>query len=218
MALLYQPTPSQTLVGCCLVGAQGGAEHVSTIEVDGTDYRQPDALISVHPSVTAFLCGQRRTMNYKDAFNTVKQAKAFCREHFNSLDLQAVYHPRAACKGRAKGAHDCIIKALPKVYQAQSQMHAQQAQDVPLNQMEVVNASLAIAARKCTNMQIRASKAGAYTTGVENGTWSSDVLLMPLNLPYDGAPSTTVRHSLWCIWVPAHQYGGSNRLQACTTQ
>ena len=33
-------------------------------------------------------------MNYREAFNTVKQAKAFCQEHFNGLDLQAVYHPQ----------------------------------------------------------------------------------------------------------------------------
>jgi hypothetical protein len=39
MALLCQPTPSPTLVGCHLKGAQGGANQVSTIEVDGTDYK-----------------------------------------------------------------------------------------------------------------------------------------------------------------------------------
>jgi hypothetical protein len=72
-------------------------------------------------------------------------------------------------------------------------MHAKQAQDVPLNQMEVVNASPAIAAQQGTDTQIGASKEGADTTGVENGTWSSDVLLVLLNLLYDGRPSTTVR-------------------------
>jgi hypothetical protein len=87
MGLLRQLTPSQTLVGCCSEGAQGGIKHVSTMEVNGTDYQQPDALISNHPSVTAFLCGQGMTMNYRDTFNTVKQAKAFCQEHFNGLDL-----------------------------------------------------------------------------------------------------------------------------------
>jgi hypothetical protein len=71
-------------------------------------------------------------------------------------------------------------------------MHAQQAQDVPLNQMEAINASLAIAARQGTDMQIGAPEEGADTTGVENGTWSSDVLLMLLDLLYDGTPSTTV--------------------------
>jgi hypothetical protein len=145
MVLLCQPMPSQTLVGCCLEGAQGGTKHISTMKVNGTNYCQPDALISDHPLVTAFLCGQRRTINYRDTFNTVKQAKAFCREHFNGLDLQAVYHPwehhcaTAAWGGRAKGVHVCTIKALPELYQAQSQMHAQQAQDVPRNLMEVLN-------------------------------------------------------------------------------
>ena len=71
-------------------------------------------------------------------------------------------------------------------------MHAQQAQDVPLNQMEVVNASLAIAAQQGTDTQVGAPKEGADTTGVENGTWSSDVLLVLLDLPYDSTPSTTV--------------------------
>jgi hypothetical protein len=126
MALLCQLTPSQMLVGCCLEGAQGGTEHESTMEVDRTNYRQPDDLISDHPLVTAILCGRGRTMNNSDAFNTVKQAKAFCQEHFNGLDLQAVYHPwehhcpTAAWGGRAKGLHMHIIKTLPNLYQAQS--------------------------------------------------------------------------------------------------
>jgi hypothetical protein len=198
MALLRQPTPSHTPLGCCSEGAQGGTKHVSTMEVNGTNYRQPDALISDHPSVKAFLCGQGRTMNYRDAFNTVKQAKAFCQEHFNGLDLQVVYHPwehhcaTVAWGGRAKGVHVHIIKALPKLYQAQSQMHVQQAQDVPLNQKEVVNASLAIAARQGTNTQVGAPEEGVDTTGVENGTWSSDVSLVLLDLPYDGMPYTSV--------------------------
>jgi hypothetical protein len=116
------------------------------MEVNGTDYHQLDALISDHPAVTHFLWGQGRTMNYRDTFNTAKQAKVFCREHFNSLNLKAVYHSQkqhcatATWGGRAKGTYACIIKALSKLYQAQSQMHALQAQDVPLNQMEVVNA------------------------------------------------------------------------------
>jgi hypothetical protein len=63
MVLLRQPTPSQTLVGCRLEGAQGGTKHVSTMEVNGTNYRQPDALILDHPSVTAFFHGQGRMMN-----------------------------------------------------------------------------------------------------------------------------------------------------------
>jgi hypothetical protein len=76
-------------------------------------------------------------------------------------------------------------------------MHAQQAQEVPLNQMEVVKASPEIAAQQCTNTQKGASKEGVDTTGVENGTWSSDVLLVSLDLPYDGTPFTTVT-----LWTP----------------
>ncbi len=220
MALLCQPMPSPTPMGCCLKGAQGGTKQVSTMEVNGTDYHQLNALISDHPLVTAFLCGWGRTMNYRDAFNTVKQAKAFCREHFNGLDLQAVYHPwehhcataehfngldlqavyhpwehhcaTAAWGGRVKGVHIRIIKTLPKLYQAQSQMHAQQVQDAPLNQKEVVNAPPAIVARQGTNTQVGAPEEGADTTGVVNGTWSSDVLLVLLDLPYDSTLSTTV--------------------------
>jgi hypothetical protein len=93
MALLHQPMPSQTSMGCRAEGAQGETKHVSTMEVNKTGYCQPDAFISDHPLVTAFLCGQGRTMNYRVTFNTVKQAKAFCHVHFNRLDLQAVYHP-----------------------------------------------------------------------------------------------------------------------------
>jgi hypothetical protein len=37
-----------------------------------------------------------------------------------------------------------------------------------------------------------ASEEGADTTGVENKTWASDVLLVLLDLPYDGMPSTMV--------------------------
>ncbi len=88
MVLLCQPTPSQTLVGCRLEGAQGGTKHVLTMEVDRTDYRQPDVLISDHPMVTAFLHGQGRMMNNRDAFNSVKQVKAFFWEHFNGLNLK----------------------------------------------------------------------------------------------------------------------------------
>ncbi len=41
-------------------------------------------------------------------------------------------------------------------------------------------------------MPMGASKEGLDTTEVENGTWSSDVLLVLLNLPNDGTSSTTV--------------------------
>jgi hypothetical protein len=52
-------------------------------------------------------------MNYRDAFNTVKQAKAFCREHFNIFNLQAVYHPwenhcATAAGGVGQRAHTYI--------------------------------------------------------------------------------------------------------------
>ncbi len=93
MELLCQLMPSQTLVDCRLEGAQRGTKCVLTMEVDRADYHQPDALISNHPAVTVFCPGQGRTMNYRETFNTVKQAKAFCQEHFNRPNLQAVYHP-----------------------------------------------------------------------------------------------------------------------------
>ncbi len=137
-------------------------------------------------------------MNYREGFNTVKQAKAFCWEHFNGLNLQVVYHPQehycatATWGGRAKGAHIRIIKALPKLFQAQSQMHAQQGQDVLLNQMEIINASPTIACQQVTNTQMGTTKKRADITGVGNGTWSSDVSLELLDLPYDGTPTTTV--------------------------
>jgi hypothetical protein len=54
MALLRQSMPSQNLMGCSSEGAQGGTKHISTMEVNGTGYHQPDTLISDHPSVTVF--------------------------------------------------------------------------------------------------------------------------------------------------------------------
>ncbi len=198
MELLHQPTPHQTLVDLCLKGARGGTKHVLTTDVNKTNYHQPDALISDHPAVTNILWSQGRTMNYRAAFNTVKQAKAFCQEHFNGLDLQAVYHTKehhcatATWGGRAKGAHVHIIKALPRLFQEQSQMHAQQGQDVLLNQRDVVEASLTIAAQQGTNTKMGATKEGVDITGAKNGTWSSDVSLKLLDLLFDGMPSTTV--------------------------
>jgi hypothetical protein len=132
MELLRQPTTHQTLADLCSEGAQGGTECMSTMEVDKTDYHQPDALISDHPAVANFLWSQGRMMNYRAAFNTVKQAKAFCQEHFNGLYLQAVYHPQqhhcatATWGGRPKGTRVRIIKTLPGLFQVQSQIHAQQ--------------------------------------------------------------------------------------------
>jgi hypothetical protein len=138
-------------------------------------------------------------MNYRvAAFTTVKQAKAFCREHFNGLDLQVVYHPQehhcatATWRGRAKGTHIRIIKALPGLFRVQSQMHAQQGQDVLLNQRKVIKASPTIAAQQGSNTQMGATKEGVDITRVENGTWSSDVSLELLDLPFDVTLSTTV--------------------------
>ncbi len=132
MELLCQPTLHQSSVDSCLEGAQEMTECVMTMKVNDTDYRQPDALIPNHPAVTNFLRSQGRTMNYtsattvaipattidvttvddyRAAFNNVKQAKSFCWEHFNGLDLHGVDHPQkhrcanATWGGRAKDAH-----------------------------------------------------------------------------------------------------------------
>jgi hypothetical protein len=85
-----------------------------------------------------------------------------------------------------------IIKALPGLFQAQSQMHAQQGWEVLFSQGKVVKASLTIAAQQPLDTQMGATEEGADITGVENGTWSSDVLLELLNLPFDGMLSTKV--------------------------
>ncbi len=61
---------------------------MKTMEVGGTNYPQPDALIPDYPAVTNFLQGWGRTLNYRGTFNNVKHAKSFCLEHFNGLDLQ----------------------------------------------------------------------------------------------------------------------------------
>jgi hypothetical protein len=137
-------------------------------------------------------------MNYGAAFNNVKQAKAFYREHFNRLDFKVVYHPRehhcatVTWGGRAKDAHGCIIKALPGLFSAQSQMHAQQGREVLLSQGKVVKASPKIATQQGSDTQMGATKKGADCTWAVNGTWSSDVLLELLNLPFDGTLSTKV--------------------------
>jgi hypothetical protein len=72
--------------------------------------------------------------------------------------------------GRAKGVHVHITKALPDLYQAQSQIHTQQARNVPLNQIKVINNSPAIAPWQGTGTQAGAPEEGADTTGVENRT------------------------------------------------
>jgi hypothetical protein len=135
-------------------------------------------------------------MNYRAAFNTVKQAKAFFREHFNGLDLQAVYHPQghhcatATWRGRAKDAYVCILKALPGLFRAQSQMHAQQGQEVLPSQIKVLKASLTIVAQQGSDTQIGATKEGVEIKGAVNR--SSDVLLELLDLPLDSTLSTKV--------------------------
>jgi hypothetical protein len=63
MELLRQPTPHLTLVDPCSEGAQERTECVATMEVNKTNYRQPDALIPNHPAVKNFLQSQGRTMN-----------------------------------------------------------------------------------------------------------------------------------------------------------
>ncbi len=55
MALLHQPMSFQTLVDCCLEGAQGWTKPVPTTDVNGTGYCQPNTLISDHPAVTVYL-------------------------------------------------------------------------------------------------------------------------------------------------------------------
>jgi hypothetical protein len=69
--LLCQPTPPQSSMGSCLGGAQEGTECVTTMEVNKTNYRQPDVLIPNHPVVSNFLWSQGRTMNYRAAFTTM---------------------------------------------------------------------------------------------------------------------------------------------------
>jgi hypothetical protein len=216
MELLCQPTPHQTLVDLYLDGAQEGTECMLTMEVNKTNYHQPDALIPDHPAVTIFLRSQVRTMNHRAACNTVKQAKAFCQAHFNGLDLQVVYHPQehhcatATWGGRAKNAHIRIIKALPGLFRAQSWMHAQQGQEVLLSQGKVVKASPIIAAQQGSDMQMGAIKEGADITGAVNGTWSSYVLLELLDLLFDGTLSTKV--------VPRILSGASGNQQGASTE
>jgi hypothetical protein len=192
MELLPQPRPHQSSMDSCLEGAQEGTECVATMEVDDTNYQQPDALIPNHPAVTNFLWSHKRTMNYRAVFNNVKQAKFFCREHFNGLDLQGVYHPQehpcatATWGGRAKDAHVCIVKILLGLFWAQSQMHAQQGWEMLLSQGKGVEASPAIVAHQGFNTKMGATKEGADNPGAVNGTQSSDVLLELLDLPFDG--------------------------------
>ncbi len=215
MELFLQPTPHQSSVDPCLEGVPEGTECVAAKEVDDTNYWQPDALIPDHPAVTNFLRSQGRTMNYRAAFNNVKQAKSFCQEHFNGLNLQAVYHPRehhcatATWGGRAKDAYVRIIKALPGLFQAQSQMHAQQGQEMLFSQGKGVEASPAIAAHQGSDMRMGATKEEADNTGAVNGTWSSDAPLKSLDLPFEGMLFTEV--------VPRIVPGASKNQQGAST-
>jgi hypothetical protein len=213
--LLHPPMPHQTLVEPCLEGAQEGTECVATMEVNKTEYWQPDAFIPNHPAVTNFLQSPGRTMNYRAAFNNVKRVKSFYREHFNSLDLQAVFHPRehhcatVTWGGRAKDVHGRIIKILPDLFWSQSQMHAQQGWEMLLSQGKGVEASPTISAQQGSDTQMGVTKEGADITGAVNGTWSSDVSLKLLDLPFEGTLSTEV--------VPRILPGASGNQQGAST-
>jgi hypothetical protein len=71
-------------------------------------------------------------------------------------------------------------------------MHVQQCWEMLISQGRGVEASQAIGAHQGSNVQMGATKEGAYNTGALNGTWSSDVLLESLNLLFDGMVSTKV--------------------------
>ncbi len=154
-------------------------------------------------------------MSYRASFNNVKQAKSFCWENFNGLDFQGVYHPRehhcatATWGGRAKDAHVHIIMALPGLFWVQSQMHAQQGWEMLISQGRGVKASPAIVAHQGSDMQMGATKEKADNTGAVNGTWSSDVLLKLLDLPFDGTVSIEV--------VPRILSGASRNQQGAIT-
>ncbi len=85
-----------------------------------------------------------------------------------------------------------IIKALPGLFLVQSQMHAQQGQEMLLSQGKGAKASSTIVAQQGSDTQMGATKDKAVITGVVNGTWSSDVLLELLNLPFNGTLSNEV--------------------------
>jgi hypothetical protein len=88
--------------------------------------------------------------------------------------------------------HVHIIKALSGLFQVQSQMHAQQGQEVLLSQGKGFGASPTIAAQQGSDTQMGATKEGADITGAVNRTCSSDVSLKLLNLPFDGTLSVCV--------------------------
>ncbi len=71
-------------------------------------------------------------------------------------------------------------------------MHAQQGREMLLIQGKGIKAPPAIVAHQGSDTQMGATEEGVDNTGAVNGTWSSDVLLELLNLPFDGTLSTKV--------------------------
>jgi hypothetical protein len=71
-------------------------------------------------------------------------------------------------------------------------MHAQQGQEILLSQKKGVEASPAIVAQQGFDTQLGATEEGADNIGGVNGTWSSDVLLELLNLPFGSMLSSEV--------------------------
>jgi hypothetical protein len=71
-------------------------------------------------------------------------------------------------------------------------MHAQQGQEMLISQGRGVEASPAIVAHQGSNTQMGATEEEADNTGAVNRTWSSDVLLELLDLPFDSMVSTEV--------------------------
>jgi hypothetical protein len=55
MEHLRQPMLHQSSVDSCLEGAKERTEGMETMEVNNTNYQQPDALIPNHPAVTIFI-------------------------------------------------------------------------------------------------------------------------------------------------------------------
>jgi hypothetical protein len=89
-------------------------------------------------------------------------------------------------------------------------MHAQQGQEMLLGQGKGVEALPAIVAHQGSDTQMGAIEEGADNTGAVNWTWSSDVLLKLLNLPFDGTLSTEV--------VPGILSGASVNQQGASTR
>ncbi len=88
----------------------------------------------------------------------------------------------------------------------QTQTHAQQGRETLISQGRGVEASRAIVAHHGSNMQMGVTKEGADNTGAVNGTWSFDMPLKLLNLPFDGTESTEVNPRI---------VSGASRNQQC---